>query len=85
MMWISGQEVRLQSRGLGFKSHSDGHAESGCSKAVKHQYWDKCIQNLYVTMTMKPGLELIMLCTLAQVDLSQSSTEFKSLPRIENK
>ena len=34
---------------------------------------------------MKPGLELIMLCTLAQVDLSQSSPEFKSLPRIENK
>ena len=34
---------------------------------------------------MKPGLELIMLCILAQVDLSQSSPEFKSKPRIENK
>ena len=34
--------------------------------------------NLYFTMAMKPGLELIMLCILAQVDLSQSSPEFKS-------
>ena len=34
---------------------------------------------------MKLGSELIMLCTLAQVDLSHSSPEFKSLPRIENK
>ena len=80
-MWMRSQGVMLIIQGF----RSDGYAGPGCSKAVKHQYWDKCVQNLYVIMAMKPGLELIMLCTLAQVDLSQSSPEFKSLPRIENK
>ena len=74
MMWMSGQDVRLTIWGF----RADGHAGPGCSKAVKHPYWDKCVQNLYFTMAMKQGLELIMLCILAQVDLSQSSPEFKS-------